>query len=747
MNEDELNLIKRIKMNSINKNILSTLVLILGWGAIAEEAETAQKAKLWKLKFPDSTASLGACVVDGYLYVHGGHAGKTHTYSAETHSQNFLRVAFKEKGAKWEKLPLETPSQGFGMVAYKDKIYRIGGSQATNAKEEDSNLRSLASCSVFDTKTKKWSKITPLPSPRSSHEVAVFEGKLYVTSGWNMGNGKPRESHWYKHGLVADLTQSPVVWKKLPSVDWAVRAHAAEALNGKLYVAGGISGSGEIRNTVNVLDLKSGTWLLGPDYPGKGRLKGFGMALCAWNNRLYASSYGSTVYRLKADGSGWEDAGIRMSSMRFFHRMVSAGPDRLLFIAGAKRSRHIDTIEEYRVQKKPKSVLVPLKTTGRRWPGFRGDGTSHARAKDLPVEWSDTKNVRWNIELPGYGQSSPVVWDGKVFTTATEGENSETVTVRCSALETGKELWSQSFTSSKPVKRSRMVSQAAPTPVVDGEGVYIFFESGDLLALDHKGKKRWHRDIGKDYGPFIGLHGMGASLFQSASRLGLLLDHPDPSYLLCMEKKTGKTAWAVKREKRVSWATPTLSGNDLLISSNGVLEEFDFTSGKRRWFVGDLTGNTVASATVSGKWVIVGSSVKGNCIAVRRGGTGDVAQTHVVWKAKEATSSFGSPLVHEGHVYFVSKAGILSCVNLKSGKQKWDRRLSASCWASPVAAEGRIYFFDKQGGTLVLKSGGEQTIIAENELSVEGTVYGVVALDENFILRTGNRLICINSQP
>ena len=732
-------------MNLMNKNILSALALILGWGAIAEEPETAQKAKLWKLKFPDSTASLGACVVDGYLYVHGGHAGETHTYSAETHSQNFLRVAFKEKGAKWEKLSLETPSQGFGMVAYKDKIYRIGGSQATNAKEEASNLRSLASCSVFDTKTKEWSNITPLPGPRSSHEVAISDGKMYVTGGWNMGNGKPRESRWYKHGLVADLTQSPVVWRELPLVDWIVRAHASEILNGKLYVAGGIGNDMEsIRNTVNVLDLKSGKWSAGPDYPGKGRLKGFGMALCAWNNRLYASSYGSTVYRLKADGSGWEDAGIRMSSMRFFHRMVSAGPDRLFFIAGAKRSRHIDTIEEYRVREKIKPVLAPLKTTGRRWPGFRGDGTSHAQAKGLPVGWSDTKNIRWNIELSGYGQSSPVVWDGKVFTTATEGENSETVTVSCCALETGKELWSQSFTSSKPVKRSKMVSQAAPTPVVDGEGVYIFFESGDLLALDHKGKKLWHRDIGKDYGPFIGHHGLGASLFQSASRLGLLLDDPDPSYLLCMEKATGKTVWAVKREKRVSWATPTLSGNDLFISSNGVLEEFDFTSGKRRWFVGGLTGNTVASATVSGELVIVGSSAKGNCIAVRRGGAGDVTKTHVEWKAKEATSSFGSPLVHEGHVYFVSKAGILSCVNLKSGKQKWDRRLSASCWASPVAAEGRIYFFDKEGRTLVLKVGGEQIIIAENELSVEGTVYGVAALDGNFIVRTGNRLICIS---
>ena len=99
----------------------------------------------------------------------------------------------------------------------------------------------------------------------------------------------------------------------------------------------------------------------------------------------------------------------------------------------------------------------------------------------------------------------------------------------------------------------------------------------------------------------------------------------------------------------------------------------------------------------------------------------------------------------EGHVYFVSRAGILSCLDLKTGEQKWDRRLGASCWASPLAAAGKIYFFDKAGKTLVIKSGGSQTVVAQNDLSVEGTVYGVAALEEVFVLRTGTQLICINT--
>ena len=700
--------------------------------ALAIAAEPTPTTKKWELSFPDATASLGACVVDGHLYVHGGHTGATHQYSRDNHSKHFLRVNLSSPEAKWEKLPVETNCQGFGMVAHAGRIYRIGGSQATNAKDAPSNLRSLASCSVFDTKTKKWSKLPPLPSPRSSHDAAVSDGKLYVTGGWDMGNGKEGNDRWHYHGLVADLKRSPLKWEKLPPTNWAVRAHATEVFSGKLYVAGGIDANGT-SNTVNVLDLKTRQWSIGPEYPGQGRTKSFGMALCVWNGQLIANSYSSKVRRLTSSRDGWELIPAYLQERRFFHRMVPAD-NRLLFVAGANFEKHLSDIEQY---------TPSLKPNGSRWPGFRGDGTSISQSKDLPLKWSDKANILWRNELPGYGQSSPVVWDGKIFTTSTLGKNCEKVIVHCTSLVHGKELWSKSFNSSLPAERSRMISQAAPSPVVDSSGLYVFFESGDLLSMNHNGELRWHRNLGETYGKLRTHHGLGSSLFQSTNYLGLLLDHPDPSYLLCLDKQTGKTLWANRRDKRVSWATPALVDNALLISSNGLLEEIDFDTGKRRWFVDGLTGNTVASATVADDLVITGSSAKGNCLAVRRGGSGNVAESHVVWKATEATSSFGSPLVYDGYVYFVSRAGVLNCVDLKSGEQKWDQRLGASCWASPIAAEGRIYFFNKEGSTVVLPAGGHKEPMTKNTLTIKGVLYSVAAVDNNFVVRTGSELICI----
>ena len=714
------------------KLIIASLLFSITLNAESSEVNYITN-KVWGLGFPEATASLGACVTGGHLYVHGGHTGATHEYSLDNHSKDFLRIDLASPDAKWEKLPVETLSQGFGMVTHGGLIYQIGGSQATNEKGEPSNLRSIAKCSVFNPKIKKWSKITPLPEPRSSHDVALSDGKIYVTGGWDMGNKKERDQQWFRHGLVADLSRSPLKWEKLPKTDWGVRAHATEIFGGKLYVAGGIDGTGTL-NTIRVLDLESGKWTDGPLFPGQGRMKAFGMTLCVWNNRLYASAYSSTVRRLSADGSAWEDAGIRLHTRRFFHRMVPATRDRLLFVAGANFESHLDSIEEFRAQ--------PLQAINS-WPGFRGDGTSHSKARELPITWSDSKNVAWRIELPGYGQSSPVIWNQQIYTTSTKGDHSETITVSARSLSDGKEIWRQSFESSEPVERSRMVSQAAPTPVVDAAGIYVFFESGDLIALDHKGKKRWQRNLAKDYGPLIGHHGLGSSLCQQTDRLVLLLDHPDPSYLLCFDKRTGKTVWEVKRDKRVSWATPTLTDKGLFISSNGILEEVDLETGQQRWFVDELTGNTVASATVLDDYVYVGSSAKGHSIAVKRGGKGNVTGSHVIWKAADATSSFGSPLVYRNWVYYVSKAGILSCVDRSNGKTLWDRRLSDSTWASSVAADGKLYFFCKDGNTLVMKADGSQTVVAENNLTAESPLYGVALVDRNIIVRSGKNLICV----
>ncbi len=720
-----------------SQKLIAVMAFSLGLNAVAQKPANIAKTETWNLKFPDATASLGACVVGEFLYVHGGHTGATHEYSLDNHSKHFLRLSLGRSNAKWEKLPVGTLAQGFGMVAHGGRIYQIGGSQATNAKGKPPNLRSISKCSVFDPQTLKWSLTTPLPEPRSSHDVALFDGKIYVTGGWDMGNGKPRGKKWYRHGLVADLAQTPLRWRKLPPSDWVVRAHATEVIAGKLYVAGGIDESGT-RNTVNVLNLKTGKWSVGPEFPGQGRTKAFGMTLCVWKDRLYASAYSSTIRYLSDDGSRWEDAGIRLQKRRYFHRMVPVGRESLLFVAGANFESHLDTIEEYR---------VASRNTGKHWPGFRGDGTSHSHASGHPAEWSDSRNVHWRVSLPGYGQSSPVVWNHRIFTTSTKGNQSEKITVTARALATGREIWSKSYASSNPAERSRMISQAAPTPVVDANGLYVFFESGDLMALSHEGQQLWHRNLSKDYGPLAGHHGLGASLAQHQGRLILLLDHPDPSYLLCFEKQTGKTLWEVKRGKRISWATPVVADGALFISSNGILEEVDPANDKQRWYVDGLSGNTVASATVTGNLVFTGSSAKGQCIAVRRGGEGNVSKTHVAWRSQEATSSFGSPLVCRDWVYYVSKAGILYCVDKESGRMIWDRRLSASTWASPVFGDGRLYFFCKDGKALVLGADGSQTVISENTLSVDGPVYGVAMIDNRIIIRSGTNLICIKKQP
>ena len=163
--------------------------------------------KPWDLVLPDPVTSFGACKEGNYLYVYGGHVGDAHVYSEKTHSLSFVRLNLKKK-KNWEELPFRIPLQGFGMAAYDGKIFISGGSRATNKEDEESNLSSLAQVSVFDVRKKTWSKTTPLPEPRSSHEMVSHNGKLYVIGGWNMQNGVGQK--WHRHGLSADLSKEPI---------------------------------------------------------------------------------------------------------------------------------------------------------------------------------------------------------------------------------------------------------------------------------------------------------------------------------------------------------------------------------------------------------------------------------------------------------------------------------------------------------------------------------------------------------
>ena len=388
----------------------------------------------------------------------------------------------------------------------------------------------------------------------------------------------------------------------------------------------------------------------------------------------------------------------------------------------------------------------------RSWPGFRGSGLSLSSARDLPIEWSDKKNIAWKIDLDGYGQSSPVVWEDRVFVTSAQGEEKETLRIDCFDLETGNSLWEKSFPASQKVKKSRYVSYAAPTPVADENFLYAFFESGDVIALDHDGELRWTRSLTKDYGAFAGNHGLGSSPALSSTGLVVLVDHSGPSYLICLDKETGKNLWKSDREERVSWSSPIVvqaeEGEEILISSNGIAESYDAAAGERKWFFDGIEGNTVASPTSSGDLVIIGSSGKDQSRAIRRDGSGDDTGSHQAWQAEEAASSFGSPLVYDENVYFVNRAGVAFCNDLATGKLNWTHRLPASTWASPVGAGDRIYFFSTNGATTILRTGAKEPVsLGVSTLSTDDRVYGVAVVDGHLVFRMETRLVCVRSSP
>jgi outer membrane protein assembly factor BamB len=377
------------------------------------------------------------------------------------------------------------------------------------------------------------------------------------------------------------------------------------------------------------------------------------------------------------------------------------------------------------------------------WPAFRGSGDSVTEAKELPLKWSATENIAWTAELPGYGQSSPVVWKNKAFVTAVEGEFKDTLNVLCIDVATGKVLWQKQFRGTQKVKTSDYVSKAAPTPIVTGNRVFALFESGDLLALDHDGKEVWRRSLVKDCGEFTNNHGLGTSPVLAGDAVLVLVAQDKGGYLLAVDAATGKDRWRTEHNFGASWSTPTVvKGDDglaVLVSSSGMAGAFDVKTGKKLWEVDGLKGNTVASPTVIGDAVLVGSSEKASQRLLRLGAKADSERE--VWRSAGATSSFGSPLVYEGLAYSVSREGVAVCLDPRTGKEHWDVRLPASCWASPLGGAGRVYFFTRDGVCVVAKAGKEFETLAENKLPTKGRVYGVAAVEGAFLIRTGNSLV------
>ncbi len=296
-----------------------------------------------------SVTSFGGAILDGNVYIYGGHTGSAHSYSNEEQGRTVLRLNLKS--GRWKELAEGPALQGLALVAHGEKLYRIGGFTAKNAEGEEHDLWSQGSVAAFDLESNEWTEMPSLPEPRSSFDACVLGDTIYVIGGWQLAGED--DSTWHKTAWSMDLSAEKPEWKALPTPPFQRRALAVAAHDGKVFAIGGMQETGGPTTRVDVFDPKSGQWSQGPslvmaEEPAEkdegegnrrrgrfsGGMTGFGASAFATGGRLYTSTIKGDLQRLSKDGSKWEII-AQTPTARFFHRMLPLDDSRLIVVGGA----------------------------------------------------------------------------------------------------------------------------------------------------------------------------------------------------------------------------------------------------------------------------------------------------------------------------------------------------------------------------------------------------------------------------
>jgi outer membrane protein assembly factor BamB len=716
---------------------------------VAGAAERTNAAELPPL--PQGLASFGAATQDHYLYVYGGHSGATHVHSVDDQSRRFLRLDLDAPKA-WEDLGEVDALQGVPLVPFNGGVCKVGGMKALNQRGEPEDLVSVADFACWLPAEKRWVAMPPMPAPRSTHDAVFHDGKIYVAGGWRLG-GKGTKGVWSEDLLIFEPSTgagAPGAWKSVPQ-PFARRALAVVVAGKRLYAIGGIERQGGTSRRTDVYDLETGQWTEEAKLPYVGDLDGFGVAAVGTEHGILMSASDGIVQALASTGGEWRDAGQRWREHRFFHRLLTYG-ETLLAIAGATAQGHSATLEQQPLPgaaafAPPAAVAAADPAV---WPGFRGHGDGQAPQAEMSTE----ATVAWRLAVPGYGQSSPVVWGDQALLTSVVGAQKEELILSAFDLASGEVRWRRRFPASLLLKSGDMVSRAAPTPVVDADRIYAFWESGDLYAVDHRGETLWRRQLATEYGAFQGNHGLGSSLILAGGVLVVQVTHAGPSYLLGIDTAGGKNLWKHELPAKVAWTTPVAAmatvapqgRPQVIVSANGLIAAIDAQSGERLWTLSGIEKNTSSSPIVSGDLLIAPGSEVSSTVALRLGGRGDLAPEAVLWRATDSSAGFASPVLAGGCLILVNKTGIAACVDPASGTAHWQERLGDEVWASPIAAGDRVFFFTKKGKRLVYQvSPAAARQLASAELATEDVVYGAAAAPGAFLLRTGHELLRLSA--
>lgn len=421
------------------------------------------------------------------------------------------------------------------------------------------------------------------------------------------------------------------------------------------------------------------------------------------------------------------------------------------------------------------------------WPVWRGPlMTGEAIHATPPIKWSETKNIKWKVQIPERGLSSPIVWENQIFITSAVSMdsskietlkkeynlgNSKFLTEMASSppksknmqlfivfsfnRETGDILWNKVVNAQQPHERTHPDgSWASSSCATDGKNLIASFGSFGIFCFNMQGEQLWNRDLGdmKTYESF----GEGISPVLYENKVIINWDHEGESFITALDVKTGNTIWKTGRNEHTTWATPlviNVDGNSqVVVSGDSACISYDVNNGNEIWRVRGLTLADIPSPVYSNNMVYFMSGYPDYaCLAVNvTNAKGDLTgSSAVVWSKDEHTSYVPSPLLYKGNLYYLSSnKGILTCADAATGKihyQTQKLKEIKGVYASPVAANGFVYVLGRNGVCYVIQAGDTFKQIAVNSLDDTFDASPALAMN-NIILRSAHHLYCISKQ-